>query len=149
MPQGGDDRQPRRANRRHHAARDHENQRYARANANVVRSPGKRERKPPPLKCVVLYNSFAPPRPSTAPVMAITPASSITTPKSVASPKPIVFSTATSRVRSRALIIIAFAVTSRIANTTAMPIVPMSKLTFPHIVAKLALNACSVPVFDG
>ena len=73
----------------------------------------------------------------------------MTTPNSVPSPKPIVLSTATSRVRSRALIIIAFAVTRRIANTTANPIVPMRRLTFPHIVAKLALKACSVPVFVG
>ena len=30
-----------------------------------------------------------------------------------------------------------------------MPIVFISRLTLPHIVAKLALNACSVPVFVG
>ena len=45
----------------------------------------------------------------------------------------MVLSTATSPVRSRALIIIALAVTSRIANTTAMPIVPISRLDVaPH-----------------
>ena len=61
----------------------------------------------------------------------------------------MVLSTATSPVRSRALIIMAFAVTSRIANTTAMPIVLISSSTLPHMVAKLALNACSVPVLVG
>ena len=61
----------------------------------------------------------------------------------------MVLSTASSRVRSRALIIIALAVTSRIANTTAMPMVFISRLTFPHMVAKLALKACSVPVLVG
>ena len=61
----------------------------------------------------------------------------------------MVLSTATSLVRSRALIIMALAVTSRIANTTAMPMVPISRLTLPHMVAKLALNACSVPVLVG
>ena len=77
------------------------------------------------------------------------PASSITSPNSVRSVKPMVLSTATSPVRSRALIIMALAVTSRIANTTAIPIVPISRLTFPHMVAKLALKACSVPVLVG
>ena len=77
------------------------------------------------------------------------PASSITSPNSVRSVKPMVLSTATSPVRSRALIIMALAVTSRIANTTAMPMVPISRLTLPHMVAKLALNACSVPVLVG
>ena len=61
----------------------------------------------------------------------------------------MVLSTAISLVRSRALIIMALAVTSRIANTTAMPMVPISRLTLPHMVAKLALNACSVPVLVG
>src|SRR2546429_3202097 len=103
-------------------------------------------RKPAPLKLVARYSSFAPPRPSTAPTSVITPASTITNPNSRRSEKPIVLSTATSPVRSRALIIMALAVTSRIANTTAMPIVFISKLTLPHMVAKLALNACSVPV---
>ena len=77
------------------------------------------------------------------------PASSMTIPNSARSVKPMVLSTAISPVRSRALIIIAFAVTSRIANTTAMPMVPISRLTLPHMVAKLALNACSVPVLVG
>ena len=35
------------------------------------------------------------------------------------------------------------------AKTTAMPIVPISRLTLPHMVAKLALNACSDPVLVG
>jgi len=46
-------------------------------------------------------------------------------------------------------IIIAFAVTRRIANTTAMPIVPMSSFTFPHMLANPDANAFSVPVFVG
>ena len=65
------------------------------------------------------------------------------------SEKPTVLSTAISPVRSRALIIIALAVTRRIANTTARPIVLIRKLTFPHIVAKLAWNSRSVPVLVG
>ena len=77
------------------------------------------------------------------------PASSITMPNSRPLPKPMVLSTATSLVRSRALIIMALAVTSRMANTTAMPMVPIRRLTLPHMVAKLALNACSVPVLVG
>jgi hypothetical protein len=81
--------------------------------------------------------------------MAMSPASSITIPKSCRSAKPMVLSTAISPVRSRALIIMALAVTRRIANTTARPMVPISRLTLPHIVAKLALNACSVPVLVG
>ena len=65
------------------------------------------------------------------------------------SEKPTVLSTAISPVRSRALIIMAFAVTSKIANTTARPIVLIRKLTLPHIVAKLAWNSRSVPVLVG
>src|SRR5207302_557951 len=113
-------------------------------NASVAPLTSNPGRKPAPLKLVARYSSFAPPRPSTAPTSVITPASSITNPNSRRSEKPIVLSTATSPVRSRALIIIALAVTRRIANTTAMPIVFISKLTLPHMVAKLALNACSV-----
>ena len=65
------------------------------------------------------------------------------------SEKPTVFMTATSDVRSRWFIIIAFAVTSRIAKTTAMPIVPMRTFTFPHMLAKPDAKAFSVPVFVG
>src|SRR5437764_1346406 len=114
--------------------------------ASVAPLTSKPGRNPAPVKLVARYSSFAPPRPRTAPASVITPASSITSPNSRPSEKPIVLRTATSPVRSRALIIIALAVTSRIANTTAMPIVFISRLTLPHMVAKLALNACSVPV---
>src|SRR2546422_5247024 len=74
------------------------------------------------------------------------PASTITRVNRSLSENPTVLRTAISPVRSRALIIIAFAVTSRIANTTARPIVLIRKLTLPHIVAKLAWNSRSVPV---
>src|SRR2546423_192511 len=101
----------------------------------VTLNPG---RKPAPLKLMAGYSSLAPPRPSAAPVKAITPASTMVSANNNRSEKPIVFKTAISGVRSRALIIMALAVTSRIANTTARPIVLIRKLTFPHIVAKLA-----------
>ena len=55
----------------------------------------------------------------------------------------------TSLVRSRAESIIEFAATSRMANTTAIPMLFIKKLTLPHIVTKLALNARSVPVLVG
>src|SRR5213592_3033738 len=112
----------------------------------VTVNPG---RKPAPLKLIAGYSSFAPPSPRAAPVSASAPASTITNANSSRSENPTVLSTAISPVRSRALIIMAFAVTSRIANTTARPIVLIRKLTFPHIVAKLAWNSRSVPVLVG
>src|SRR6266550_7371212 len=106
-------------------------------------------RKPAPLKWMAGYKSVAPPRPMAAPVSASAPASTITSPNSSRSEKPTVLSTAISPVRSRALIIMAFAVTSKIAKTTASPIVLIRKLTLPHIVAKVAWNSRSVPVLVG
>ena len=89
---------------------------------------------------------MATPSPIIAPASAITPASTSTSANSVRSENPIVFITATSPVRSLALIIIALAVMSRIAKTTAVPIALISRLTFPSIVAKPAWNSFSVPV---
>ena len=106
-------------------------------------------RNPKPLNAVPAYKSFAPPSPRAAPASVTTPASAMTSPNSVPSLNPMVLSTATSPVRSRAVIIIALAVTIRIANTTAIPIEFMRNCTFPHIVTKLWLNAFSVIVLVG
>ena len=73
----------------------------------------------------------------------------MTSPTSSRSPNPMLLSTPTSLVRSRAASIIELAAARRMAKTTAIPMEFMRKLTLPHMVTKPALNARSVPVLVG
>jgi len=63
--------------------------------------------------------------------------------------KPIVFSTATSRVRSRMDIAMVLPETKRIVNTEADAITRMNAYTFPSMARKLSPNAFSVSVRVG
>ena len=76
------------------------------------------------------------PTPITPPTTATTTASPTNSPSIVWRVKPSVFSTATSRVRSRIDIAIVLAETSNVANTTAPQILRMNAFTLPSMVMK-------------
>ena len=84
--------------------------------------------------------------PTTPARTATTTASPTNSTRTALRVNPRVFSTATSRVRSRIDIAMVFAATSRVANTTAPQIPRMKAFTLPSIATKSNPNAFSLSV---
>src|SRR5690606_7051210 len=111
------------------------------ATERVTTSPGTKR---PRSNSAMLNSSSAPPSPRARPRPEMTSDSATTSHSTSPSVKPSVLSTATSAKRSRADIAIVLAATSRIANTTAVPIALRKKPMLPYIPTKARLNAFSV-----